>query len=117
MKAVIYEIDCTADIGKAAKKLTANSILVIYDDFIFENNKNKLYILSKCKEKKISLITSSMDYIQSGALPGYVEKDDKKSIILNVTYYNHLKAQFNIETIQKLGVTEVIPGDYLTSAQ
>ena len=117
MKAVIYEIDCSADIGKATKKMAENSILVIYDDHIFENKKNKLYIISKCKEKKIALVTSSIDYIQSGALLGYVENGDKKSIILNVTYYDHLKSHFNSETIQKLGITEVIPQDFLTSVQ
>ncbi|MBN2411536.1 hypothetical protein JXQ31_07570 [candidate division KSB1 bacterium] len=117
LKALIYEIDNSADIGKATKSLNENSILVIYDDNIFANNKNKLYILSKCKEKKISLVTASLDYIESGALLGYVEKDGAKSIILNLTFYDHLKTEFNVEKIQKLGITEVIPQDYLTSAQ
>jgi len=117
MKAVIYEIDSSADIGKGTQKINDNSILVIYDDYIFENKKNRLYILSKCKGKKISLITSSLDYIQSGALLGYVVDNGQRKIILNVTYYDHLKDKFTGETIQKLGVTEVIPKDYLTSVQ
>ncbi len=116
-KAVIYEIENSVDIGKAIKSVNENSILVIYDDAVFKNNTNKLYLLSKCKEKKISLFTSSLDYIESGALLGFVEKDNKQTIILNITNYDHLKSQFNMEKIQQLGISEVIPPDYLTSAQ
>ena len=117
LKAIVYEISSAADIGNSTKKLADNSVTILYDDKVFDNSKNKLYILSKCKEKQIPLVTSSMDYIQSGALLGYVVDAGQKKIILNLTYYDHLKSKFSSEVVQQLGITEVIPKDYLTSAQ
>lgn len=117
LKALIYDIDNASDIGNGTKKLAENSILIVYDDEVFANKTNKLYILSKCKEKKISLVTSSMDYIQSGALLGYIEETSGKKIILNITHYDHLKDMFTSDVLQKIGVAEVIPPDFLTSAQ
>ncbi len=116
IKAIIYDINDASDIGNGTKKMDNNSVLVVYDDNIFENSKNKLYILSKCKEKQIAIVTSSMDYIQSGALLGYIEDANEKTIILNLTHYDYLKDKFTSETIQTLGVKEVIPKDFLTSA-
>ncbi|HPG39994.1 MAG TPA: hypothetical protein PLP19_09510 [bacterium] len=117
LKALIYDVDNAADIGNGTKKISDNSILIVYDDEVFANKTNKLYILSKCKEKKISLITSSMDYIQSGALLGYIEENSAKKIILNITHYDYLKEKFTNDVVQKIGVAEVIPPDFLTSAQ
>ena len=114
IKANVYEIANAANIGTGIQQIANNSILLVYDDEIFNNTKNKLYILSKCKEKQIAIVSSSNDFIQSGALLGYVDTDGSKKIVLNLTYYDHLKSKFTPDVIQQIGVNQVIPADYLS---
>ena len=108
IKTSVYDAENQVDIGKAIRDMKENSYVVIYDDQIFLEKKNMMYILSKCTERQISIITSSREYIEAGALLGYIDDGGSKKIVLNLKHYEHLKEKFTVEFIQKVGIHEVI---------
>ncbi len=108
LKVTVHDVSNAFDIGKAIKDIPDNAILVVFDSPVFEESKNKLYILSKSKDKQISIVTSSRSYIDSGALLGYINDGGEKKIILNLKHSEHLRSQFTDEFIQKVGIAEVI---------
>lgn len=65
-KAIIYEISNSGDIGRSLKQVGKNDVLLLFPSEVVSKKLNKLYILSKCKEKKISLVTSIPEYSDSG---------------------------------------------------
>ena len=109
LKLALYAVENSFDIGEVFRKIPPQSALVIIDEGLFDNNKMKLYILSKCKESEISVVTSSQDYFDSGALVGYVMNEQgKRSIMINLTHYAHLQPKFTEEFIQVAGIEKVI---------
>lgn len=109
LRAKLFPIGNSADIGRNLKQLGDSSILVIFDSDIFRQNKNKIYILSKCKEKKIKLVTSSKEYSDSGALIGILAGNDGKThIVLNLKHRPDLQPVFTDARIQQTGIAEII---------
>ncbi|RMF65746.1 MAG: hypothetical protein D6743_07530, partial [Calditrichaeota bacterium] len=86
-----------------------NAVLVLFDSPEMSRNKSKLYILSKCKAKHIAIVTSSMDYAESGALLGIVKGADQKvKTILNLKHNGFLRNKFTDDLIARVGIEEVI---------
>ena len=109
LKGRIYKIRMSTDIGRRLKEMKDNSVLVIFSSDVLMDKKSKLYILSKCKSKKISLITSSHDYSDTGALLGVIPNSENKlDIILNLKHNEYLAPLFTEDTILKMGVCQVI---------
>lgn len=108
LKAKIYVIASSADIGSALGKVPEKSILVIFNSGILTDKKSKLFVLSKCKPKQIAIITSSKDYSESGALLGIVKEADETRMVLNLKHNQKYSAQFSDAVITKLGIQEVI---------
>jgi len=109
LKAKLFPISNSADIGKSLKQFKESSTLVILNSEIFLQNKNKIYILSKCKEKKIKLVTSSKEYSNSGALIGILTGEDGKThIVLNLKHRPDLQPVFTDTRIQQTGIAEII---------
>jgi ABC-type uncharacterized transport system substrate-binding protein len=104
----IYLIQDKLGIGQNIKNLEENSTLIILNSELYTENSTKLFILSKCKEKKINIITTINDYIESGALIGLILENNQVKIILNLKQNGHLKEKFTPEIIQQLGITMVI---------
>jgi len=108
LKVKIHAVENSFDIGKEIKRIAAKSILVVGNSELFNEKKTKLYILSKCKEKEISLITSSRDYVESGALLGLVKSEEGKSeVMLNLKHYAFLRDKFTEEFKQEVNITEL----------
>jgi len=108
VKTEIFDVENSIEIGKAFKRIKPNEILIIFDNELFLNKKNKMYIMSKSKEKQILIVTSSKDYVNSGALLGYITEDGKKKIVVNLKLSTNLKDKFTDELIQKVGIKKVI---------
>lgn len=108
LKAVLYPIENAADIGKNLKKLEENSFLVLFDSDIIKQKSSKLYILSKCKEKNIFLVTSSRDYADSGALLNILPEGKRTTVVLNLRHYQDLSPKFTSNYIQETGISQVI---------
>ena len=109
LKAKIFGIENATDIGKSLKKLEEGSILFILNSDIIQRKSTKLYILSKCKENKIALITSSSEYSNSGALIGiFKDENQKTQIVLNLKHYDYFKSKFTDDFIQQAGIASVL---------
>ena len=109
MKATIYVVTSSSDIGRALAKISEGSVMVLFGSGVLSKKKTKLYVLSKCKPKKIAIVTSSNDYAQSGALLGVVRDENQKlKTVLNLKHNLHLKSKFTPDFIQTVGIKEVI---------
>jgi len=110
LKVTVYAIDAHMDIGNAMKSLNDQSVLVVISSGILAESSSKLFLLSKCKERDISIIATSRDYAQSGALLGLVSENNRTQLILNLKHSREeLKGRFTESFVQELGIQEIIP--------
>ncbi len=110
IKVIVYAIEAYSDIGNALKNLGSQSLLMVNSSDILAESSSKLFILSKCKEKNISIIATSRDYAQSGALLGLFNVNDKTQLILNLKHSrDDLKGRFTESFVQEMGIQEIIP--------
>ena len=108
VKVHVHPIENSIDIGSAIKKLNSGSALVIFDSDVFDDNKNKLYILSKAKEKQIAVFTASQSYSESGAFLGCIPDAGGSKLILNFKYSDTLKGSYDDAFLEKVGISQVI---------
>ncbi len=109
LKVVLYPIDNASDIGSSIRQIPEKSFLVIFDSAVMDQNSSRLYILSKCKERGISLVTSSSAYTESGALLGVLSGQDQKTdLVVNLTHNEQFQSKFNPDYVQQTGITRVI---------
>lgn len=109
IKATIYLIETSTDVGDKIRELKDNSVLVIFSSDVLMKKSTQLYILKNCKDKRISVFTSSRDYSELGALMGLIKNEDKKvDLVLNLKQNEHLKTKFTGEYVEKVGIQEVI---------
>ena len=109
LKPTVYVIESSSQIGGSISKLSNNSVLVIYCSKLLSKSSSKIYILSKCKKKQITLATTSKDYVNSGALLGLITSTENNlDLMANLKQNEHLKSRFTPELIQKIGFKEVI---------
>jgi ABC-type uncharacterized transport system substrate-binding protein len=106
---VIFIIERNSDIGASIRKMGRNSVLIVYGEDLLSERNSKLYVLSKCREKRIALISSSKSYSDSGALLGVLQGADKKvGLVLNLKHNHHLAPHFTPELIAEIGFSQVI---------
>ena len=109
LEAKIYVIETKSDIGKQLQALSHQSVLVIYTSAILTDKSTQLYILKTCKNKEISVITSSREYTDLGALLGIIPDGEKGiEMVLNLKHNMHLKERFTDAFIDDSGISEVI---------
>lgn len=108
LKAQICPIKTSMDIGGFVKGVSNESNLIVFSSDVLEKNSAKLYILKKCKEKKINIFTSIPSYSESGALFGIIMGGGARDIILNLKHSGHLVSHFTPELRETLKVTKVI---------
>lgn len=105
----LYPVSDTKSIGKSVKKLDKSSTLVVLPSDVTNDKSSKMFILSKCKEKDISVVTESKDYSDSGALLGIFPQDGAKTkIVLNLKHSKDLLAKFTPDYAKQVGISEVI---------
>ena len=109
VKAKIYIIESSTDVGTRIRELKENSVLVIFSSDVLMKKSTQLYILKNCKEKQISVFTSSRDYSELGALMGLIKSLDRKvDLVLNLKQNEHLKTKFTGDYVEEVGIQEVI---------
>ncbi len=109
VKVKIYLVDTQKNIGENLKAIADNSVLVVYDTPTLMKKSSRMFILSKCKEHNIAVVTSSADYSKSGAFLGLIV-DDKykmKDFLVNLQNYSRFASKFTDEFKLALGVTKV----------
>jgi len=109
MEVKVYLIKDTKSIGKNMKNLKDIDILVVYNDPVMTAKSSMMFILSKCKDKEIPIISSSEDYSKAGALI-FLGRDDNNKIyyVLNLKHTAYLAAKFDDASIEKLGIAKLI---------
>ena len=109
IKAKIFIIETSTDVGKRIRELRENSVLVVFSSDILMKKSTQLYILKNCKEKQISVFTSSRDYSELGALMGVIKNESNTvELVLNLKNNEYLKPKFSDTFIQQAGIGEVI---------
>lgn len=106
----IYLIDNARTIGGSIKKLSSDDALVVYETPVLKEKSSKMFILSKCKEKGIPVISSSMDYAKSGAFIGIIVNDKFKmtELLINLQNHSDQSDKFTEEFNLSLGITQVL---------
>lgn len=109
LRAKVFVVSDMKSIGKNMKEIAGMDILLITQADVLNENASRLFILSKSKDKKIPLITSSDAYSKSGALLGLLPGEDGHSrMVLNVKHTPYLAARFTEEYNKKAGIKETI---------
>ncbi len=109
VKIKLYLVDDARSIGNNLKLVPENSVLIIYDSPVLMDKSSRVYILSRCKEKNISVVTASKEYSDSGALVGLLRGDDGRlKIVINLKFSPDLAAKFTPEFNQQAGVSKVL---------
>jgi len=107
--AKLYLITDVQSIGNNTKLLNQKSVVLIYNAPILAEKSNRDFIIKKCAEMQIPVVTSSQDFVQAGALIGLLpDENNKLKLIVNVQQYPQIASLFSAEFSQKVGVAEII---------
>lgn len=105
----IYLIGSKMDVGNAFKEIKDSGVLVVFDSHLLNQSATRLYVMSKCKDKHISIITNSTEYGDSGALLTLFSTDaGETKIKLNLQKNEEQKNRFTEELIKSSGITDVL---------
>ncbi len=109
IKTKLFLINDMKSIGKNMQKLSGIDILLVYNTPLMMKKASRMFILSKCKDKNIPIITSSEKYSKSGALLGLLKGENGRSkIVLNLKHSPKLASVFTDDYVKKAGISERI---------
>jgi hypothetical protein len=109
MKPKIYVIESAFELGKIVTKLPSNSALLVYNSGVLMKKSTIMYVLSKCKDKNIAVVTSSREYSDLGALLGLIKDDaNKVNLVLNLKQNETFQSSFSDAVIEQAQFAEVI---------
>lgn len=109
VKVKLFPVKDTRDIGSELKMVEDGGVLIIFDDPLLMEKSSMFYILSKAKEKNISVVSGSKNYAEAGAFLTLVKDNSKKlKIVVNLRFKPEFASKFTPEFRQKLGVSEVL---------
>ncbi len=109
IKVKVFPVSDFKSIGASLRKLENSSTLVVYPSTILVDKSSRLFILKKCKEKEIAVISSSKDYSDFGALLGILPQSGQKTkIVLNLKHSEFLSSTFTPDYTKKVGISEII---------
>ena len=96
-------------IGQGINNMGAVDVLLVSDAEVLNKKASRLFVLSKCKDKKVPIISASEEYSQQGALIGLLKGENGRSkIVLNVKHAPYLASRFTEEFNKKAGIKELI---------
>ncbi len=105
IKTKVFLIQDLKSIGKNIQNLSDIDILLIYNTPILMKKTSRMFIISKCKDKHIPIITSSEEYSKFGALLGLIKGEDGHSkILLNLKLNPNLASVFTDDYVKKTGI-------------
>ncbi len=109
VKVKLFPVKDTREIGNQLKMIEDGGVLIVLDDPMFMNKSSMFYILSKAKDKNISVVSSSQQYAEAGAFLTLIKDSSKKlKVVVNLRFKPELASKFTPELQQKLGVAEVL---------
>jgi len=109
IKVKIFPIESAIELGKNIRLLKDGDVLIVYSSDVLLNKSSAVYVLKKCIEKNIAVITSSKLYSDLGAFLGLIRGEDSKlKVIVNFKQYAELQSSITQEKLQLAGVTQVI---------
>jgi len=105
----IFPIASAIELGKNIRQLKDGGVLIVYSSNVLLSKSSAVYVLKKCIEKNIAVVSSSQIYSDLGALLGLIRGEDNKlKVVLNLKKYASLQSQITQDKIQLAGVTQVI---------
>jgi len=106
----IYLIDNARTIGSSLKKIESDNALVVYGSPVLDEKTSKMFILSKCKEKGIPVVSSNEEYAKAGAFIGIIvnEKFKMSQLLINLQNHADQSSKFTEEFNLSLGITQVL---------
>jgi len=109
LKIKLFPVADTREIGSEMKLMDEGSILIIFDDPLFMNKSSMIYILSKARDKNISVITCSEKYAEAGAFLTLIkDQSNKLRLVVNLKFQPEFAAKFTPELQKKLGISEIL---------
>ncbi len=107
-KVKLYLFSDALDIGRNLKMIPEKSVLIVSNSPLTEEKSTMLYILSQAKEKEISIISASQNYVDSGALIGLVKENGRLRVVVNLKFSQQMAGIFTPEFNRKIGIIKVI---------
>ncbi len=107
-KVKLYLFTDALSIGKNLKMIPQKSILIVSDSPLTSDKSSMMYILSQSKEKGISVVSASQDYVDAGALVGLVKEEGRLRVVINLKFSQQLAGKFTPEFNQKVGIIKVL---------
>ncbi len=107
-KVKLYLYTEARSIGSNLKIIPQGSILIVYDSPLTQDKNTMLYILSQSKDKNISVVSASQQYVDAGALVGLVKENGHLRVVVNLKFSQQLAGKFTPEFNQKIGIVKVL---------
>jgi ABC-type uncharacterized transport system substrate-binding protein len=104
----LYLYSDAREIGSNLKLIPEKSILVVSKSPLTEEKTTMVYILSQAKEKNISVVSASQQYVDAGALVGLVKDNGHIRVVINLKFSQQLAGKFTPEFNQRLGIVKVL---------
>ncbi len=109
LKVKLFLIESQKDIGANIQNIPNDGVLIVYQSDVLMNATSRMFVLSKAKEKNISVVTSSREYSQNGALLGLVKgADNKLEVLLNLKHSQSLATRFTEAFNAEIGVKQTL---------
>ena len=104
LKVKIYPIASPIELGKNIRQLSGGSVLVVYTSDVLTSKSSAAYVLKKCIEKNITVVSSSQLYSDLGAFLGLLRGEDNKlKIVVNFKQYANLQSNVTADRLQLVG--------------
>lgn len=107
-KVKLYLFSDALSIGKDIKMIPEESILIVSNSPLTQDKSSMIYILSQCKEKNISVVSASQEYVDAGALIGLVRESGHLRVLINLKFSQKLASKFTPKFNQKIGIVKVL---------
>ena len=107
-KVKLYLFTDARSIGSNLQIIPDGSILIVYDSPLTQDKSSMMYILSQAKDKNISVVTASEQYVDAGALVGLVKEAGHLRVVVNLKFSQQLAGKFTPEFNQKIGIVKVL---------
>ncbi len=110
LKVKLFLIETARSLGEGFKQLKNDEVLIVYESDVTSVKSSRLFILKKCKERNIPVVTPMEEYSKAGAFLGIIvnEKFKMKDLLVNVQNYAEYAPKFTEEFNVAIGVTQVI---------
>jgi len=104
----IFPVSSAIELGKHIRQLPEASVLIVLSSSVLTQKSSAVYVLKKCIEKNIAVVSSSQAYSDLGAFLSLIKGPEGMNVVVNMKQYADLKSKVTQENLQLAGVTQVI---------